>query len=91
MHEIREIPKPWTVWEHTSGEIYIPFMLTNMDSDRPDYPKMVHYFNRKGNVFSKPLSDWHRSRKELVGAEPPPIPAQVISLCRSMAGKVPAP
>ena len=49
-------------WQHHNGNIYTVLHIANHASDHEDrYPKTVVYQGENGNVWSRPLSDWHRS------------------------------
>ena len=51
-----------SLWQHHNGNHYRVLHIANHASDRPDqYPKMVVYQGENGNVWARPLSDWHRS------------------------------
>jgi len=55
-------PKPNDIWMHSNGILYRVIMLTNMQSKKEKYPPTVVYETiSNGNVWSRPLSDWHRS------------------------------
>ena len=56
-------PEKWSLWEHNNGILYRVLMLTNVDTERPDqYPVTVVYENAvTGSVWSRPLTEWHRS------------------------------
>lgn len=51
-----------SLWKHTNGNIYRVLFLTNTAALFPEiYPITVVYKGMNGNVWSRPLSDWHRS------------------------------
>ena len=55
-------PRPRSVWQHRDGDIYKVVMLANEATEQPDrYPVTVVYRGKDGKVWSRPLSDWHRS------------------------------
>lgn len=60
-------PTPGSVWNHRNGNRYAVVMITNAESERQEkYPTSVVYRNiRNGNVYSRKLSDWHRSMTEI--------------------------
>jgi hypothetical protein len=60
-------PSIGTFWTHNNGNVYEVLMLTNEASDREEYQPQVVYRGRNGNVWSRPLSDWGRSFKEVKG------------------------
>lgn len=62
-------PTPGSVWLHRNGNRYAVVMIANGESERQEkYPTTVVYRNiSNGNVYSRKLSDWHRSMTE-VGA-----------------------
>jgi hypothetical protein len=57
--------KPNTYWLHKNGNLYSVLMITNQDSTREEYPVTVVYIGLNGKVWSRPLSDWHRSFTKL--------------------------
>lgn len=54
-------PQPREVWTHTSGRDYTVLLIANQHSENPKYPPTVVYEGDNGRVWSRPLSDWHRS------------------------------
>lgn len=59
---MQEVPEINSVWIHTSGtEPYIVLLITNLDATKDDYPVTVVYQGTDGKVWSRKLSDWHRS------------------------------
>jgi hypothetical protein len=57
-----QIPAHKSLWKHKNGNIYEVLMITNLESERPEYPITVVYCNaRNFKVWSRPLSEWHRS------------------------------
>jgi len=54
-------------WQHTNGNQYRVMTLANELTQRPDqYPVTVVYQNiYTQSVWSRPLSDWHRSMTEV--------------------------
>jgi hypothetical protein len=54
------IPEIGTTWEHTSGRFYTVLLIANMP-DIPPYPCTVVYRDTVGAVWSRPVSEWHRS------------------------------
>lgn len=57
-----KVPGLGTRWVHTNGNVYTVFLITNLKSDRPEkFPVTVVYEGQNGNVWSRPLSQWHRS------------------------------
>lgn len=54
------IPKPGDCWTHYNGTPYQVLHVANLP-DNPRYPQMVVYQGPNGQVWSRPLSDWHRS------------------------------
>jgi hypothetical protein len=57
-----------SLWKHKNGNYYIVLLVANLSSTRiEEYPPTVVYKDANtGEVWSKPLSDWHRSRELLV-------------------------
>lgn len=60
-------PTPGSVWKHRNGNHYAVVMIANGESERQEnYPTTVVYRNvENGNVYSRKLSDWHRSMTEI--------------------------
>lgn len=54
-------PKLRTRWRHRNGAEYTVWAFTNTESTNPDYPETIVYHGDNGNLWSRPLSDWHRS------------------------------
>lgn len=54
-------PEPGSIWRHRNGAVYAVLFIANKpDNDR--YPETVIYrSNANGNIWARPLSDWHRS------------------------------
>ena len=59
------LPAEGTKWEHYNGCKYNVLMLTNLHSENEKYPVTVVYQGENGRVWSRPLSDWHRSMTEI--------------------------
>lgn len=59
--------KPWSLWRHTNGNLYRALMMANIHTERPDqYPVTVVYEGvENGKIWSRPLSEWHRSMTEV--------------------------
>lgn len=53
-----ELPKVWELYRHHNGSLYRVEMITNVDSDRPEYPVTVCYRGEDGLVWSKTLSEF---------------------------------
>ena len=54
-------PQPGQPWVHRNGKKYTVLLLTNLDSDRTEYTPQVVYQGDNGKIWSRALSDWHRS------------------------------
>lgn len=56
-------PEPKERWTHRNGNVYVVLMLANEASENTEkYPVTVVYRNVKNKtVWSRKLSDWHRS------------------------------
>lgn len=52
---------PGSVWQHTNGNEYMVLMMTNVDSTNDRYPETIIYAGKNEKIWSRPLSDWHRS------------------------------
>jgi len=62
--EVKEVEvKEMSKWQHKNGSEYVVLHLANLDSDRlDDYPVTVVYINILNyKVWTRKLSDWHRS------------------------------
>jgi hypothetical protein len=53
--------KPGTVWRHRNGNLYCVMCLANSASTSERYPVTVVYMGTNGLIWSRQLSDWHRS------------------------------
>lgn len=59
-------PKPGSIWVDTNGKQYKIECITNTSARSSQYPITVVYVNTHNKtVWSRPLSDWHRSFKPL--------------------------
>lgn len=55
-------PKIGTKWTHSNGAVYTVESITNIDStNQARYPTTVVYRGTNDKLWSRPLSDWHRS------------------------------
>lgn len=53
---------PKSRWKHRNGNVYTVLFIANHASENEErYPKTVVYQGENGNIWSRPLSDWHRS------------------------------
>lgn len=53
-------------WKHGNGNTYTVLIITNEHSENQDrYPTTVVYRDCNYEVWSKPLSDWHRSMTKI--------------------------
>lgn len=53
-------------WRHSNGNTYTVLIITNEHSENQDrYPTTVVYRDCDYEVWSKPLSDWHRSMTKM--------------------------
>lgn len=65
-----EHPAPGSIWQHSNGNRYCVVMITNADSDKEKYPTTVVHRNVfNGKIYSRELSDWHRSMSSVVEAK----------------------
>lgn len=61
-----EPPEAGSTWKHHNGNAYGVLLLTNVGSERPEYPPTVVYVNvANGKWYSRPVADWHRSMTEV--------------------------
>lgn len=60
---VTETAKPsiGSTWRHRNGALYVVRLFTNEFSERAEYPMTVVYEGAGGRMWSRPLSDWHRS------------------------------
>ena len=61
---IKEAVVANSVWKHTNGNLYIVLVIANEKADESriqQYPVTVVYGGENGNVWSRPLTEWHRS------------------------------
>ena len=57
---------PLSRWRHSNGNIYAVLLITNEHSENQDrYPTTVVYRDYGYKVWSRPLSDWHRSMTKM--------------------------
>lgn len=56
-----EKPGIGLTWRHRNGALYVVRLFTNEFSERAEYPVTVVYEGAGGKMWSRPLSDWHRS------------------------------
>lgn len=51
-----------TMWQHSNGGIYEVIGYANLKtSNHHNYPVSIIYENVHGDVWVRPLADWHRS------------------------------
>lgn len=49
-------------WIHTNGNKYIVLCIANEHTERPNqYPVTVVYQGENLKIWSRPLTEWHRS------------------------------
>ena len=65
------VPKPGSRWEHHNGKIYRVLCLTNVNSDRAEFPPTVVYEDNNRRRWTRPLSEWHRSFKPALVEQAP--------------------
>jgi hypothetical protein len=56
-----ETPRPGSKWQHYNGQQYTVLFLTNLDSQYERHPPYVIYQGTNGKLWTRLLSDWHRS------------------------------
>ena len=57
---------PLSRWKHSNGSTYAVILITNEHSETQDrYPTTIVYRDCNYEVWSKPLSDWHRSMTKM--------------------------
>lgn len=52
------LPDVGTKYRHHNGNVYEVMFITNVGSQRPEYPVTVVYKGENGKVWSKPLADF---------------------------------
>ena len=57
----KDIPLPGEKWRHYNGLVYTVLFLTNKDSVYEQHQPTVIYQGANGKLWSRVLSDWHRS------------------------------
>lgn len=62
---LKDLPKNKSKWKHTNGNIYTVLFLSNVMTSRKEYPVTVVYQGENLNIWSRPLSSWHRSMTEV--------------------------
>lgn len=56
------LPLAGSAWQHHSGRTYTVLTLSNTEGDDPErFVPTVVYQGEDGRVWSRPVSDWHRS------------------------------
>jgi len=61
----QDVPKIGSKWQHTNGIKYQVTLIANSDSINDKYPVTVVYQGDNKKVWSRPLSDWGRSFKQI--------------------------
>lgn len=57
---------PLSRWKHSNGNTYAVILITNEHSENQDrYPTTIVYRDYDYKIWSKPLSDWHRSMTKM--------------------------
>jgi len=58
---MQQDPEAGDLWRHRNGNMYRVLMLANRPNEER-YPTTVVYETvANGNLWTRPLSDWHRS------------------------------
>lgn len=60
-----EAPIVGSKWMHKNGNVYTVVGLANVNSTKPEYAPSVVYQGENGLVWSRKLSEWHRSFTKL--------------------------
>ena len=58
-------PEPNSHWRHRNGHLYTVMFITNTAKLSEKHPPDVVYKGSYGRMWSRPLSDWHRSMTKL--------------------------
>lgn len=61
LHERGELPPVGSKWKHHNGNVYTVKGYANEKTTSDKYPVTVIYQGENGNIWCRPLSDWHRS------------------------------
>lgn len=61
-----KLPTKQSKWCHHSGAIYQVLLITNLKATKPDYPVTIVYQDQSGEIWSRPLSSWYESMREVV-------------------------
>lgn len=55
-------PELGSVWIHTNGTVYTVLNVANINAtDIVRYPVLIVYADQRGQVWARPMADWHRS------------------------------
>lgn len=57
------VPLPMQRWRHTNGNLYQVLSVSNLRSQRPEYPVTVTYQGTNGHVWSKTLVNFLRKMR----------------------------
>lgn len=67
------LPLAGSAWRHHSGRAYTVLLLSNTEGDDPErFVPTVVYQGEDGRVWSRPVSDWHRSMSLLAAPKQTP-------------------
>lgn len=55
-----------TTWSHRNGNVYRVVAVSNLHSDKDEYPPYVTYQGGNGRIWTRLLSDWHRSMTQVL-------------------------
>ncbi len=65
-YEDQDVPQSLSEWKHTNGIIYTVVCLANVGTLYPEkHPVTVVYRGPNKKIWTRPLSDWHRSMKKV--------------------------
>ncbi len=56
-----QVPQVGSKWRHYNGNEYEVVLIANLHSIKDEYPITLVYRGANLRVWSRPLSDWHRS------------------------------
>lgn len=56
-----QMPQKDSKWQHRNGVVYTVLGVSNTESVNEKHPPDVIYVGESGSLWSRPLSDWHRS------------------------------
>jgi len=62
----KDLPTFGSQWEHHSGRIYTVLGVANTGSINPEYPIVVVYAGRNGNLWTKLIDNFLETMVEII-------------------------